>query len=249
MHLSDSPSFLPTSTPSARPTPAPHNQPSQAPTSNPTPVPPNQPTYEIDLLHVDKRGGTPIKQLSTPETAGVADSFVNKPKSTNTLYLVLYIVAGVAFVGIIYKYIEEEKKSVGVDGSGHSISSIVMSGSSVEKTRESGLNKVRFQLPPSRDKRDLSKEIDNFIEEDRPIERKRSRSRDRVRSKEREEGHKCFFQTTGSRSCDSSSLVGSSDSSSLDGSYTDEENGSGSFTTASPSRAGDRPIILNERRF
>ena len=251
---SDSPSALPTSNPSARPTLAPHKQPSQAPTRHPTPAPSNQPTYEIDLLHGDNRGGTPIKQLSTPEASGADDSFVNKPKSTNTLYLAIYIAAGVAFLAVIYQYIKEEKKGGGIDGRGHSILSMFTSGSrSVEKTQESGLDaidglergilknpsrnadskteepelKVRFQLPLWQDKQDRSKERDGFTEENSP------RSSDREHSKEREEGDRSFFQTTGSGSSDSSSLVGSSDSSSLDELYTDEENGSGSFSTAS----------------
>ena len=251
---SDSPSSSPTSNPSARPTLAPHKQPSQAPTRHPTPAPSNQPTYEIDLLHGDNRGGTPIKQLSTPEASGADDSFVNKPKSTNTLYLAIYIAAGVAFLAVIYQYIKEEKKGGGIDGRGHSILSMFTSGSrSVEKTQESGLDaidglergilknpsrnadskteepelKVRFQLPLWQDKQDRSKERDGFTEENSP------RSSDREHSKEREEGDRNFFQTTGSGSSDSSSLVGSSDSSSLDELYTDEENGSGSFSTAS----------------
>ena len=246
---SDSHSSSPTSNPSVRPTLASHKQPSQAPTRNPTPATSNQPTYEIDLLHGDKRGGTPIKQLSTPEASGADDSFVNKPKSTNTLYLAIYIAAGVAFLGVIYKY-----KSGGIDASGHSMLSMFTSGSrSVEKTQESGLDaidglergilknpsrnadsktekpelKVRFQLPLWQDKQDRSKERDDFTEKNSP------RSSDREHSKEREEGDRSFFQTTGSGSSDSSSLVGSSMSSSLDELYTDEENGSGSFTTAS----------------
>ena len=245
---SDSPSSSPTSHPSARPTLA-HKQPSQAPTHNPTPAPSNQSTYEIDFLHGDKRGGTPIKQLSTPEASGADDSFVNKPKSTNTLYLAIYIAAGVAFLGVIYKY-----KSDGIDDSDHSILSMFTSGSrSVEKTQESGLDaadglergilkylsrnadskaekpelKVSFQLPLWQDKQDRSKERDDFTEGNSP------RSSDREHSKEREEGGRSFFQATGSGSSDSSSLVGSSDSSSLDELYTDEENGSGSFTTSS----------------
>ena len=241
---SDSHSSSPTSNPSVRPTLASHKQPSQAPTRNPTPAPSNQPTYEIDSLHGEKRGGTPIKQLSTPEASGADDSFVNKTKSTNTLYLAIYIAAGVAFLGVIYKY-----KSGGIDGSGHSILSMLTSGSrSVEKTQESGLDaidglergilknpsrnadsktekpelKVRFQLPLWQDKQDRSKERDDFTEKNSP------RSSDREHSKEREEGDRSFFQTTGFGSNDSSSLVGSSDEL-----YTDEEDGSGSFTTES----------------
>ena len=139
VQLTDSPTLFPTLTPSARPTLTPHKQ----------------------------SGRTPIKQLSTSEISGPNVSSVKKTKSTNTLYLAIFIVAAIALVVAIYQYLEEEKKSSGVDGSGHSIPSMFRSGSS------------------------------------------------------------------GSGSSDSSSFGGSSGSLSLDESCTDEENGSGSFTTES----------------
>ena len=92
---------------------------------------------EVKLLRVDRRGGTPIQLLSTPETSGANGSFAKKSVSTKILSLVISIVALVACVLLlakeIYKFINEERKSGSID---NSISSMFMSGSSVENIQE-----------------------------------------------------------------------------------------------------------------